>query len=79
MRSFNRTSNIALLTLLLLTFAVPAHAYVDPNTGSFVIQLMVAGFVGALFALKNFWANVVSFVGGYFVGRKKAENPSPDA
>jgi len=78
MRSFNRTSNIALLTLLLLTFAVPAHAYVDPNTGSFVIQLMVAGAVGALFAVKSFWARIVISVGHLF-GRKKAENLSPDA
>ncbi|MCX7017044.1 MAG: hypothetical protein NTW86_31535 [Candidatus Sumerlaeota bacterium] len=39
-----------------------AHAYLDLGTGSYILQLAAAAVLGALFALKLFWANVKSFV-----------------
>ena len=35
-------------TLSILIFAHEAHAYVDPGTGSYVFQMLIAGLVGAL-------------------------------
>ena len=32
-----------------------AHAYIDPGTGSFVFQLMMAAFMGAVFTAKQWW------------------------
>jgi hypothetical protein len=32
-----------------------AHAYIDPGTGSFIIQALIAGFLGALFYF-NFYS-----------------------
>jgi len=80
MKSVNRTSNIAFVTLLLSTIAVPAHAYVDPGTGSFAIQVLIASALGALFAVKSFWSNLIASVVKVF-GRKpvRAESPTPDA
>jgi hypothetical protein len=31
----------------------PAHAYIDPGTGSMLLQLIGAGIAGALFYLRN--------------------------
>jgi hypothetical protein len=41
--------------LALLVFQQPAHAYIDPATGSLVLQGLVAFFVGAAFTLKTFF------------------------
>jgi hypothetical protein len=72
----NRAGNVKLLIFTLVAawflFAPRAHAYLDPGTGSFLIQMMIAGFVGAVFALKVFWKNVKDFVGG-LVGRRPSD------
>ncbi len=36
-------------------------AYIDPATGSFLLQALAAGLLGALFALKTFWRRIVGF------------------
>ena len=33
----------------------PAFAYLDPGTGSMLIQLVVAGVLGAVFTVKTWW------------------------
>ena len=37
---------------------VPCWAYLDPGTGSYVLQILIAAFVGGLFALKGFWSKI---------------------
>jgi hypothetical protein len=49
-----------------------ASAYIDPGTGSYVVQLLLAGLLGALFALKVFWRRVVGFLRGRFQRSSKA-------
>ncbi len=39
-------------------FAVPAHAYLDPGTGSFIFQIMVGAVVGAVFVLKSYFNKI---------------------
>ncbi len=36
----------------------PAHAYLDPGTGSMILQLLFGGAVGALAFAKLFWAKI---------------------
>ena len=36
-------------------------AYIDPGTGSYVLQVIAAGVLGAMFALKMFWHRIVGF------------------
>jgi hypothetical protein len=55
----------------ILLIPATAQAYIDPGTGSYVVQLLLAGILGALFALKVFWRRVVSFFKGLF-GRGQA-------
>ena len=66
---------IALAGLLLLISGIEAHAYIDPGTGSYILQITLAFFLGALFALKMFWKNVKAFLGNLFSrGNKRAED-----
>lgn len=34
------------------------QAYLDPGSGSFVIQLLIAGIVGAGFLIKAYWKKI---------------------
>ena len=48
------------MTLLLLALPSIAHAYLDPGTGSYVVQLLIGTVLGGLFALGVFWRRVVA-------------------
>lgn len=67
--------SIVLGTLLSLIPASTAYAYIDPGTGSYMLQILLAFFLGALFALKMFWKNVKAFLGNLFSrGNKQAKD-----
>ncbi len=34
------------------------HAYLDPGSGSFIIQMLIAGIVGAGILLRGFWGKL---------------------
>lgn len=38
-----------------------AHAYIDPGTGSYILQMVIAGLVGAAFTLKLLWKRIQVF------------------
>jgi hypothetical protein len=63
------------MALALLAFQPPAHAYIDPGTGSLILQGLIAAFVGAAFALKNFYYTKVKRVIDFVLGRKPAPPP----
>jgi hypothetical protein len=54
------------VTFLYFVFPSFAHAYLDPGTGSYIFQLIMAGIVGLLFALKIYWKRIKSFFTGLF-------------
>ena len=47
-----------LLVALWLALPGTAHAYLDPGTGSYLLQLLVGGFLGGLYAVKIFWGRI---------------------
>jgi hypothetical protein len=51
---------LLLLALPLLLLPSVAHAYLDPGTGSYVVQLLIGTLLGGLFALGVFWRRVVA-------------------
>ncbi|MFH1894177.1 MAG: hypothetical protein ABIK83_16020 [Candidatus Zixiibacteriota bacterium] len=51
-----------LTSLWLVLFFGSAHAYIDPGSGSYVFQILIAGLLGAVFATKAFWKNVRMFL-----------------
>ena len=38
-------------------------AYIDPGTGSYVLQLALAGLLGAGYAIRRFWGRIVALFG----------------
>ena len=60
-----------ILGLLWVVSTKAAHAYMDPGTGSFLIQILLASLFASMFALKVFWqrftgrlAKILSFIKG---------------
>ena len=58
---------------LALDFSNPAHAYLDPGTGSIILQLLLGGFAGALVVGKLYWQRVKDFF------RKESKPPDPES
>jgi len=58
--------NSLLLVICLLSIPRDAFAYLDPGTGSYIFQLLIAGLLGALFAIKVFWIRIKTFLAGLF-------------
>lgn len=67
-RTGTRAFYVALLVLAFSFTVIPvANAYIDPGSGSFIIQMLVGAALGASLAIKVFWRKIVSF----FTGRKR--------
>jgi hypothetical protein len=43
-------------------FPKEAHAYLDPNTGSYLLQIAAAAIFGGLFIVKSGWGEIKRFV-----------------
>jgi hypothetical protein len=52
----------ALLAIALFTPRT-AYAYLDPGTGSIVLQAIAGGVAGVLFLLRIYWKKIRSFFG----------------
>jgi hypothetical protein len=66
-KSSHRRS-LAVLTaaslMMFILFPAPAMAYIDPGTGSFIIQGIIALVVGAGVAVKMYWHRIKAFFTG---------------
>lgn len=54
---------------MLIVFTSNAEAYLDPGTGSYVLQLVIAGIVSCFFAIKLSWRKIVEFFSNIFKGK----------
>lgn len=50
------------LAYFLLVTIPNAHAYIDPNSGSYIFQLVVGAFLGAAVAVRVFWRRIWGFL-----------------
>lgn len=50
-----------LCILFLIIFSNTCFAYLDPGTGSYIIQVIIAVILGAAFSIKMFWNKIVSY------------------
>ena len=62
--------NILILTVILICFPQSGFCYIDPGTGSFVLQMIAAAFLGALVMIKIFWNKIKIFFLNLF-GKKQ--------
>lgn len=60
---FNRII-VILIVLAVLDFCFPrnAYAYLDPGTGTYLFQLLVAALLGAAVGIKIFWHKIKFFL-----------------
>ncbi len=57
---------ILLVFSLVLCFPVGAFAYLDPGTGSYVLQVVIAVAVSGAFVIKTFWKTLKEKIGQLF-------------
>ena len=60
-----------MLAIALVFFTVEGYSYIDPGTGSYLVQIILAAFVGASLGVKLFWHKIKAF----FSGNKQTETP----
>jgi hypothetical protein len=61
---------IALAALIVIVRPTDAWAYIDPSTGSYLLQMLLAGIVAAALAIRIFWTNLKLFFQRIFSGNK---------
>lgn len=45
------------------TWTTPAYAYLDPGTGSMILQMLLGGIAGAALAARFYWNRLLVFIG----------------
>lgn len=66
---------LSLFLILYCTSPRPVYAYLDPGTGSYLLQITLAVLFGGLYVLKVFWGRV-SGVLKSLIRRKKESSES---
>ena len=54
---------LAAATLGIVAFPATAHAYLDPATGSIIIQAVIAAAVGTAYFVRRYWYQLKSLLG----------------
>ncbi len=74
-----KVSYLLICTMLMSLFILPgrAYAYLDPGSGSYILQLLLAGLLAVSFTLKTFWRNFAGYLCRLF-HRKKDERKNVD-
>jgi hypothetical protein len=52
-----------IISSLLNTLSKGVTLYLDPGSGSFLLQLLIASGLGALFVLRSSWSKIKTFFG----------------
>jgi hypothetical protein len=53
----------------------PAYGYIDPGTGSYVLQILLGVLFAAAYTLKIYWRHVVGFFRYRFSRKRIGEKP----
>lgn len=69
---------IALVLLPSLFYITPAYAYLDPGTGSILLQSLLAGIATTAAVGSMFWQRIKGFFSSLFSSRKSTDS-SPEA
>jgi len=57
-----------------LCYSQSALAYLDPGTGSLILQMLIAGILGALYTIKLYWYRLKIFIAQILGTETKSEN-----
>ena len=73
-RRYPLTPLALVVAVVLILLPSPALAYIDPGTGSFVIQGIIAAVVGAGIVVKMYWHRIKAAL----TGKPISEDDDPD-
>jgi len=59
------------IILLSVIWTKDAHAYLDPGTGSYIIQIVIAGIFAGWLTIKVLYRKVINFFSKLFSSNKK--------
>ena len=68
---------VYLTSLFLITSYGHASAYLDPGTGSYFFQILMAAILGVAFSLKMSWKKITSFIENMFAKGHKRDDKNP--
>ena len=54
-------------------------SYLDPGSGSYLLQLLIAGALGAAFAVRLYWTRIKGFFSGLLGGSQHEDEGDGDA
>lgn len=67
MKFKNRVIAVAVVVfIVLLGFNKNAYAYLDPGTGSYFLQILIAGLLAGSYLFKNLWRKLFSKISCFF-------------
>ncbi len=58
--------------VLLIGTLAPAHAYIDAGSGSYMLQMTLAGILAIVFSLKMFWQRLRANASNFLQNRLQA-------
>jgi hypothetical protein len=61
-----------LVMSLLIVFSGPASAYIDAGSGSYMLQMALAGVMALVFSIKLSWHRLKSYTSNLVRGRSNA-------
>ena len=76
MSSIKAMFSVFVVCSVFLLCSSPAYAYLDPGSGSYIFQILLAALLGASFAIKTFWRNIALFVSNLFSRGQERDNKS---
>jgi len=65
-------NGLILIVGMQFVFSQNALAYLDPGTGSFLFQILLATLIGGLYTIRTFWKNICGYISNIFTKNKSS-------
>jgi hypothetical protein len=78
----NRNGRLVIVIVVFfgaLILAVPAYAYIDPGTGSMIVQAVIAAIAAVSVSIGIFRRRLISFFGRIFGRKSSGDNGGDEA
>ena len=69
----NKSAMALLIAFMLLLFPQEGYAYLDPGSGSLVVQAILAAFFALTLTIKLFWRRIKEFLTNAFSQSRQPE------
>lgn len=69
-----KLGQFSIILIISLCYSQSAFAYLDPGTGSIILQMLIAGIVGAMYTIKLYWYRLKVFIAQLFGKDSETKN-----